>query len=83
MNRLTYKSQFGDYGSTKEYASDRDEIMALRKRLGEYEETGLEPDEIVQIVRSDWYSETTTADSIRENVREAIKERESSQCSKS
>lgn len=46
MDRLTYKSYMGDYGSNKEYDSVYDEIADLRNRLGQYEDTGLEPCEI-------------------------------------
>ena len=37
-DRLTYKSSFGDYGSAKDYKTEREEIEALRNRLGEYED---------------------------------------------
>ena len=36
--RLTYKSSMGDYGSAIYWKSDREEIYALRNKLGEYED---------------------------------------------
>ncbi len=38
MNRLTYRSQSGDYGGVKEYSNDYEEICALRNALGKYED---------------------------------------------
>lgn len=38
MGRLTYKSSWGDYGSAVDYADEREEIMALRNKLGKYED---------------------------------------------
>lgn len=46
MERLTYKSFVGDYGSEKVYDSEWEEIQALRNALGKYEDIGLTPDEI-------------------------------------
>lgn len=52
MERLTYKSFMGDYGSEKVYDSEWEEIQALRNALGEYEDTGLTPDEIRMMLGS-------------------------------
>ena len=38
MERLTYKSSFGDYGSAKDFPTEHDEIIALRNKLGAYED---------------------------------------------
>lgn len=38
MGRLTYKSSWGDYGSAVNWADEREEIMALRNKLGKYED---------------------------------------------
>ena len=38
MGRLTYKSSWGDYGSAVDWADEREEIMALRNKLGKYED---------------------------------------------
>lgn len=46
MERLTYKSLMGDYGSTKDYETHLHEIQALRNALGKYEDLGLTPEEI-------------------------------------
>lgn len=53
MERLTYKSQYGDYGSEKEYSSTSEEICALRNSLGKYEDTGMTPEEIEKYKRVD------------------------------
>lgn len=49
MTRLTYKSVMGDYGSVIEYQSKNDEIQALRNRLGMYEDSGYEPEELLKL----------------------------------
>ena len=36
--RLTYRSSWGDYGSAIDWANDREEINALRNKLGKYED---------------------------------------------
>lgn len=46
MDRLTYKSCMGDYGSAKEFLSEYEEKCALRNALGRYEDLGYAPDEI-------------------------------------
>lgn len=46
MERLTFKTDFGDYGSNKDFDNVYDELQALRNRLGKYEDTGFEPEEI-------------------------------------
>ena len=48
MERLTYKSAFGDYGSEKVYDDDFDEICALRDALGPYEDLNLTAEQIRQ-----------------------------------
>ena len=45
MERLTYKSPYGDYGLEKEFASTSEEIHALRNALGKYEDTDMTPEE--------------------------------------
>lgn len=47
--RLTYKSQIGDYGATREYDSPYPEVQTLRNALGEYEDLGYTPVELVNI----------------------------------
>lgn len=48
--RLTYKSQMGDYGATREYDSPYQEVQTLRNALGEYEDLGYAPVELVNIL---------------------------------
>ena len=38
QERLTYKSCMGDYGSAVDWEDDRQEIYALRNKLGKYED---------------------------------------------
>lgn len=38
MERLTYRSSWGDYGSAVNWADEREEIMALRNKFGKYED---------------------------------------------
>lgn len=38
MDRYTYRSSMGDYGSAVNWESDRQEIYALRNKLGKYED---------------------------------------------
>lgn len=49
MDRLTYKTDFGDYGGNKSFDSVYDEVQALRNKLGKYEDTGFEPEEITPV----------------------------------
>lgn len=49
MDRLTYKSSMGDYGSTKYYDSPMEEVYALRNALGKYEDLGMTPEEIKEL----------------------------------
>lgn len=46
MDRLTYKSCMGDYGSAKEFLNEYEEKCVLRNALGRYEDLGYTPDEI-------------------------------------
>lgn len=46
MERLTYKSQMGDYGSAKDFINEFEEKCALRNALGKYEDLGYTPDEL-------------------------------------
>ena len=46
MQRLTYKSRFGDYGSEVVYKDTMSEICALRDALGRYEDLGYTPEEL-------------------------------------
>jgi hypothetical protein len=57
MERLTYKSLMGDYGSTKEYPTHIHEIQTLRNALGKYEDLGMTPEEIKQM--KDRFSEAS------------------------
>ena len=50
MERLTYKSMFGDYGSERTYPDAWDEIEALRNALGKYEDLGYTPEELKVII---------------------------------
>lgn len=38
MDRLTYKSSFGDYGGAKDFPETYLEICALRNKLGKFED---------------------------------------------
>lgn len=51
MERLTYKSCFGDYGSEKAFENEFAEKCALRNALGKYEDLGYTPDELRQIIK--------------------------------
>ena len=46
MDRLTYKSGMGDYGSAKTFDDEWSEKCALRNALGKYEDIGYTPDEL-------------------------------------
>ena len=50
IDRLTRKTIFGDYGAEKEYESKGEEIQALRNALGKYEDLGLSPEEIEEVL---------------------------------
>lgn len=50
MDRITYKSAMGDYGSKVEFESTEQEIACLRNALGKYEDIGLTADEIIQSI---------------------------------
>ena len=50
MERLTRKTIFGDYGAEKEYENQGEEIQALRNALGKYEDLGLSPEEIWEVL---------------------------------
>lgn len=50
-DRLTYKSYMGDYGGTKRFEDDYSEICALRNALGKYEDIGLTPEEIEELIQ--------------------------------
>ena len=51
MDRLTYKSSWGDYGSAKNFADEWSEKCALRNALGKYEDLGYSPDELNEIIK--------------------------------
>jgi hypothetical protein len=51
MNRLTYKSLMGDYGSAKAFEDEYSEKCALRNALGKYEDLGYTPDELKNIIK--------------------------------
>lgn len=46
MERLTSKMESGGYCTTKPFDSIQEEVNALRIKLGKYEDTGLEPEDI-------------------------------------
>jgi len=50
MERLTYKSGFGDYGAAKVYDEPYMEIFALRNALGKYEDIGMTAEEIKEVL---------------------------------
>lgn len=50
MNRLTYKSDMGDYGSAKCFDTEFDEKCALRNALGKYEDLGYSSEELKEIL---------------------------------
>lgn len=56
MERLTYKSSMGDYGSNIIYNNEDyteqlwQEIQTLRNALGKYEDLDLTPDEIKRLL---------------------------------
>lgn len=50
MDRLTYKSCMGDYGSAKIFANEFEEKCALRNALGKYEDLEYTPDELKEII---------------------------------
>lgn len=52
MDRLTYKSSMGDYGSTKTYDSEFSEKCALRNALGRYEDLGYSADELKKMLQN-------------------------------
>lgn len=51
MDRLTYKSSMGDYGSEKVFDDWFTEQCALRNRLGKYEDLGYTPEELEEIIK--------------------------------
>lgn len=50
MDRLTYKSSMGDYGSTKYFDDYWEERCILRNALGKYEDLGYTPEELKRII---------------------------------
>lgn len=50
MDRLTYKSSWGDYGSAKDFEDSFSEKCALRNKLGKYEDLGYSPEELREII---------------------------------
>lgn len=51
MDRLTYKSDMGDYGSAKTYDDEFSEKCALRNALGRYEDLGYSADELREMLQ--------------------------------
>ena len=51
MDRLTYKSSCGDYGSAKNFEDEWSEKCALRNALGKYEDFGYSPEELREIIK--------------------------------
>lgn len=52
MDRLTYKSSMGDYGSAKTFDDEFAEKCAIRNALGKYEDLGYTPEELMAILNS-------------------------------
>ena len=52
MERLTYKSALGDYGSARDFPSPHEEIQALRNALGRYEDLNTTPEELRRFLAS-------------------------------
>lgn len=50
MDRLTYKSSMGDYGSAKTFEDEFSEKCALRNKLGKYEDLGYTPEELQKLI---------------------------------
>lgn len=67
MNRLTYKTMFGDYGGIEEYENSYTEICALRNTLGKYEDLGYSPEELGQILKEKVSSESSTISEENDN----------------
>lgn len=53
MDRLTYKSDMGDYGSAKTYDDEFSEKCALRNALGRYEDLGYSADELKEMLQKE------------------------------
>lgn len=51
MDRLTYKSDMGDYGSAKTYDDEFSEKCALRNALGRYEDLGYSANELKEMLQ--------------------------------
>ena len=51
MDRLTYKSSLGDYGSAKDFEDEWLEKCVLRNALGKYEDLGYSPEELREIIK--------------------------------
>ena len=51
MDRLTYTSSWGDYGSPKNSEDEWSEKCALRNALGKYEDLGYSPEELREIIK--------------------------------
>lgn len=61
MKRYTYRSSMGDYGSAVDWEDDRQEIYALRNKLGKFED-------------NDWRSVKDDGNPREENVYEVTVE---------
>lgn len=51
MDRLTYKSSMGDYGSAKYFDDYLEERCILRNALGQYEDLGYSADELKEMLQ--------------------------------
>ena len=51
MDRLTYRSSMGDYGSEVTFDDPWEEKCALRNALGKYEDLGYTPEELEVIIK--------------------------------
>ena len=52
MDRLTYKTDFGDYGCAKDFEDLWAERGAFRNKLGKYEDLGYSPEELREIIKA-------------------------------
>jgi len=52
MDRLTYRSSMGDYGSEVTFDDPWEEKCALRNRLGRYEDLGYTPEDLEILLKS-------------------------------
>ena len=66
MDRLTYKSSMGDYGSAKDFDDEFSEKCALRNKLGKFEDLNIAVENMRNLIYRD------TAESIHPDGDEHI-----------